>query len=63
MADKNPQTELEDWITTAKAAQLLGKTQRRIQQLIREGKLEGSPVSPRLWLVSKQSVEEYLQTQ
>jgi len=60
VADEYSQQGLEGWLTTAEAAKRLGKTQRRIQQLIREGKLEGHPVTSRLWLVTTQSVEEYL---
>ena len=63
MNDKKTRQGLEDWITTAAAAKMLGKTQRRIHQLVIEEKLVGNRVSPRLWLVSKQSVEDYIKEQ
>ena len=58
-AQPSESEKLEDWITTAEAARLLGLTARRILQLIDEGKLEGYKLTPRMTLVSRISVEKY----
>lgn len=60
MSTTNNQDTLEGWITTAQAAKLLGKTARRVLQLIEEGELVGFKVNPRLWMVKETSVQEYL---
>jgi excisionase family DNA binding protein len=48
-----------EWITATEAGRLLGLTSRRVRQLLEEGELEGEQINPRLWLVKRQSVEEY----
>lgn len=54
---------LEDWISTAEAAELLGVSQRRVNQMIDEGKLIAQKMHPRLTLVSRTSVKRYLAEQ
>jgi len=46
-------------ITVAEAAALLGVTPRRVRKFIEEGRLQGEPVNPRLWLVYRSSVERF----
>ena len=59
---QNEQTtrELDGWLTTEEAAQLVGKSTRRIRQLVKDGVIEARLVTPRLYLVSLESVERYL---
>ena len=59
--DKGTADPFEDWITTAEAAEMLGLTQRRVRQLLDEGELEFRKVTPRLVMVYKPSIENYLQ--
>jgi excisionase family DNA binding protein len=51
------------WITAPEAARRLGVTDRRVRQLIDEGKLIGYRVGTRQLLVKESSIEEYLREQ
>ena len=50
----------KDWLTTAEVAQILDISQRRVRQLIRERAFEAIEVNPRLKMVYKPSLEEYI---
>ena len=52
-------SELTEWVTTVEAARMLSRSRRRVLQLIKAGELEAKRINPRLWLVSRESVEEY----
>lgn len=52
-------TSLESMITVAKAAEILGCTPRRIQQLLKDEVLKGRRLTERFWLVDIKSVEKY----
>ena len=56
------QDELKEWITAEEAGRILGVSSRRVRQLIGEGKLVARKKG-NLWLVSKESVYEYLAEQ
>jgi excisionase family DNA binding protein len=64
MGNDTPKAEtvMTDWITAAEAAKILGRTRRRVLQLIHEGKLQARKMTPRLWLVYRKSVEDYKAT-
>jgi len=49
----------ENWISTAEAAKLTGYTVRYIQQLAREGVIEGQKITPRAWLIDQESLLAY----
>jgi excisionase family DNA binding protein len=48
---------LDDFLTTAAAAKILGVTSRQIRYWLEDETLQGSQITPRMWLVSKESVE------
>ena len=61
---KRSDTRLDDWITTAEAATILGLTPRRVRQLATdEGKLKHRMVTPRLMMVRRSDVERYKESQ
>ena len=60
MAEIDKQDNFENWITTAEAARKIGITARWVRELIDKNKLVGRLVTSRLWMVSRQSVEDYL---
>jgi excisionase family DNA binding protein len=47
------------YIPTSEAAKRLGVTAARIRQLIKDGKLVASKISPQIVFVTEQSVSEY----
>lgn len=49
-----------DWVSTARAAQLLGITPRWVRKLVDENKLEGRLMNPRFMLISKESLNRYM---
>jgi excisionase family DNA binding protein len=51
---------IDEWITTAEAAKLLGVTRMHIVRLIHTGIFEGRMVNPRLWLVNRQSLRAWV---
>jgi excisionase family DNA binding protein len=51
--------DIEGFVTSAKAAELLGMTQGRVRQLLRSGTLKGRRMGARAWLVEKISVAAY----
>jgi excisionase family DNA binding protein len=51
---------IDEWITTAEAAKLLGVTRMHVVRLIHAGVLEGRMVNPRLWLVNRQSLRAWV---
>jgi excisionase family DNA binding protein len=53
---------LEDYLRVADAALELGVTTRRVRQLIAGGRLRAEPLTPRLYLVERESVERYKRT-
>lgn len=48
----------EEWITTKKAAELLGVTDAHIRYLLGKSRIKGKKFAG-VWMVSKQSVVEY----
>ncbi len=54
-------TELEGWISTQEAAEILRMTPRRVRDYINDGRLVGQKINPRLWMVKKRSVETFRQ--
>ena len=49
----------EEWITTKKAAELLGVTDAHVRYLLSQGKLEGRKFG-HVWAVTRSSVLSYL---
>ena len=49
---------VEEWLTTAEAAELSGYHPEHLRELIREGKIEGRKFGI-VWQVSKQSLIDY----
>jgi len=60
MTDKAKRSELQGYISTQEASQMLGITRRRVQQLCKSGKLEAVWFAYR-WLVKPSAVEAYRQ--
>ncbi len=54
---------LDNVITSSEAARLIGKSARWVRELVRQNKLVGKQISPRLLVISRRSVEEYLKQQ
>ena len=54
---KRKSDSVENWITTAEAAELLGVTSKYIGKLVRSGIFEGRKVNNRLLLVNRLSLE------
>ena len=51
---------LDDAISTDEAATLIGITPRWVRELVKQDKLKGKHISPRILVVSRKSVEEYI---
>ncbi|KAA3657201.1 MAG: DNA-binding protein [Chloroflexi bacterium] len=49
---------VEEWITTDKAAKIVGVTTHQIRHLLRNGLIKGQKFA-RSWMVDRQSAEEY----
>lgn len=52
-------TNLDDMIPVAEAAEILGCTPRRVQQLLNANVLRGRRITDRFWLVDVRSVNKY----
>lgn len=52
----------EEWITTQKAAEIIGITRSHVRYLIQHGRLEAKKFG-RAWMVSRKSAEEYAATE
>jgi len=52
---------VEEWLTTAEAAELSGYHTEYIRQIIKAGKVQGKKFGP-VWQVNKQSLLNYIQT-
>jgi excisionase family DNA binding protein len=50
---------MDEFMTTAEAAEILGLHPASISRLVKQGKIEGERFG-RDWMVSKRSVEDYL---
>ena len=48
-------------ITTKKAAKILGVSQSRIRQLIRDGKIHANKVDGSIWVIDNDSFQEFIQ--
>lgn len=48
---------MSDYITTAEAARELGVSPRRVLALLHAGRLRGEPVTARMWLIERASLE------
>lgn len=53
--------DLKDLMTIKDVATILNVTVQRIHQMIAEGKIKGGKLAPGLWVVDKDSVNEYLE--
>ena len=56
---KSTMPDLEDYISTDRAAQILELHVVTVRNMIRNKKLEGIKIGGKTWLVSKKSVEKY----
>ena len=54
---KRNDTPVDDFITTAEAAEILGVTRAYVVMLVARGQLKARKLSNRLWLVNRQSLE------
>lgn len=48
-----------DWLTTKEVAARLGVSDRRVRQLIAEGKLPAQKISDRQWLVKASALDKF----
>jgi excisionase family DNA binding protein len=46
------------FLTVAEVASLVGMTDGRIRQLLRDGKIVGQKISPQLWLIPTSEIEK-----
>ncbi len=60
---KRKDTSVENWITVAEAAEILGITPNYVGKLIRTGRFEARKVTNRLLLVNKESLEGWTRKQ
>ena len=51
---------VEEWLTTAEAAELTGYHPEHLRELVREGKIDGRKFGI-VWQISKQSLADYLE--
>ena len=56
---KKVEVVAENWISTTEAAKITGYTVRYIQQLAREGIVRGEKITPRAWLIDRESLLAY----
>ncbi len=56
-SDRLSRMSAKDYITTAEAARILNMSQRRIQEWLNDGTLEGYKLHARTWVVKRDSVE------
>jgi excisionase family DNA binding protein len=49
-------------MTIKETADAIGRSRQRVHILIKKGKLEAKKVAPRLWVVDKKSVEEFIES-
>jgi excisionase family DNA binding protein len=54
-----PKAVAENWISTTEAARLTGYTVRYVQKLAREGIIVGEKITPRAWLINRESLLAY----
>jgi excisionase family DNA binding protein len=57
--DNRIMPDLEDFVSTDRAAKILNLHVVTVRNMIRNKKLEGVKVGGKTWLVSKKSVEKY----
>lgn len=50
---------IEGWITTVEAVALTGYNVKHIRNLCRAGVVEGQKITPRAWLINRQSLLDY----
>lgn len=53
--------DLSDCYTIQKTAEILSVTPAHVTHMLREGRLKGRRIGKAAWLVSKKSLEEYLE--
>lgn len=58
MSEQQSNNNLKEWITAKEAGRILGMTDRRVRQLINEGRLEARRKG-NLWLIKRDSVYKY----
>jgi excisionase family DNA binding protein len=59
MADRKTEPK-PDYVSTAEASELLDVRRPYLTQLIREGKLEATRLSPRVYVIAREEVRRYL---
>jgi excisionase family DNA binding protein len=52
----------EGWLTTEQAVELSGYHVEYLRSLLRKGAIEAVKLTPRVWLVNRESLEHYMQT-
>lgn len=50
---------IENWVSVGEAAEILGCTEGRIRQLLRDHELAGQKVNERAWIINRDSVERF----
>lgn len=50
---------IENWVSVNEAAEILGCTDGRVRQLLREHELAGQKVNERAWIISRESVDRF----
>jgi excisionase family DNA binding protein len=50
---------IDNLLTTEEAAKLIGCTEGRVCQLLREGAIKGKKFNERAWAVDRESAEKY----
>jgi excisionase family DNA binding protein len=52
----------EGWLTTEQAVELSGYHVEYLRSLLRKGAIEAVKLTPRVWLVNRESLEHYMKT-
>ena len=50
---------IENWVSVAEAAEIIGCTDGRVRQLLRDHELAGQKINERAWVISRDSVERF----
>jgi excisionase family DNA binding protein len=59
VSDRGEKVVAEGWITTAQAVELTGYHVEYLRELLRQGEVEAVKLTPRAWLVNKESLLAY----
>lgn len=55
--------DFSGFMTVQEAADAIKRTRQGIHDMIREGRLKGKKVHPKLWIVDKESVENFIESE